>query len=280
MTATAQSNRRPNCGNASSTQKGHLGSLSDARDIIFGRLPAEMRLAHEAIGTWRAIASFSRELNESQYAHQFGLIQHHALSASVLSLSNLFEREKGYPNLSIPTAVRILKEHTTEIRIPRLSVITVEGFIKENIDTSFESTDETRLKMPSLIIAYFDRQCPRVSPKPPPPRLDYPLDKTLDDIRVLRNKRYAHFQRCDSEDVAKAPFDGALDLLAFAQNFVDFCGYKLLGTQGPKPTTTAEAFAPNKSKAWHQMTGIIKCCVGERRAETHRAETHVAKSED
>jgi hypothetical protein len=229
-------------------------NFDKAKEIMFEHLPVEISLAHDAIGMYIAISEQSKALNKPRFAHAFGLIQRHALGAFILSLCKLFEPQNPrYPNFSIPTAICHLQDHLVALPSPNQNCIKLEVFIQNHIDHTFKMARQADLvRGPALILEYFADTYPQV-----PPRRGNDLDHVLDALKVLRDKRVAHPEDCNLEELSKTDLDGALRLLAYAKTFVNICGYGFFGFS-MEAVATVDQLEPKKSKAWSQVSNIIR----------------------
>ena len=71
----------------------------------------EIFLAKQSASIWLNIAEYSSRVNGTKYQQAVGLVQLQALSSLVLSLGKLYEQAgEKYPNVSIPSVIKYLKE--------------------------------------------------------------------------------------------------------------------------------------------------------------------------
>ena len=228
-------------------------SVEKLKEIIFERIPGELFLAHEAFGVDMAITECSDLIRSAGQEHVFGIIQRQARDAFVLSLCNLFERQNNrLPNYSIHTALTYFCG-LGNIVVPEQSMVKLEDYICAEIDPSFSWADPVKAEdVPHSIHAHFSEECPRS-----PLREEKQLDAAFDGIKVLRDKRVAHYEDCDLTELSTTTYENAVELLCFAQTFVNIIGYGFFGFSDQSTAKPAQ-FSPEKAKGWRQMTKIMK----------------------
>lgn len=228
--------------------------ISKLKEILFDQIPVEIFLAREALGVHMAIAEKSDFLNHSGYRHIFGGIQRQALGAFILSLCKLFERRnKKHPNYSIPTALVHFRSVSIDIAVPDQSAAKLDEYIRTEIDPSFSVHDPLKaITAAHMVCTHFEEQCPRT-----PPRAGKILDATLDALKVLRDKRVAHHEDNSLVGLTSTDLDSAIELLCFAQTFVNIVGYGFFGFSLKSTAQPAEV-APDRSESGAQMKKMIE----------------------
>jgi len=229
-------------------------SLNKLKETVFTRIPVDIFLVHEAIGIYMAVSENADFLNESGYRQLFGIIQRQAVAEIVNSLCKLFEkRSNKYPNFSIPTALYQLQENLSEIMVPSMNEFTLGEYIRSEIDASFDISDPVKLdSIIGLLYAYFYAECPQV-----PPRPSKKMDMSLDALKVLRDKRIDHHEDHDLTGLSTTDFAAAIELLCFAQTFVNVIGYQLFGSS-QSIISLPDEFLPERSDSGRQMKKLIQ----------------------
>ena len=223
-------------------------SFTKLKEIVFDRIPIEIFLAHEALGIYMAIAESSDSLNQSKHRHVFGIIQRQAFDAFVLSLCRLFEKpSKKYPNYSIPTVLTHFRALGDKDFCEQIPAKLVE-YICTEVDSTLSDLDPPKASAAArMVCSHFEKQCPCT-----PPRKGQKLDIPLDALKVLRNKRVAHHEDHDLVGLSTTDFEGAIELLCFAQTFVnivgDFYGSSMKSISQPVEFTLDKSTSGNQIK--------------------------------
>lgn len=221
------------------------------KNIVFDRIPVEIFIAHEALGIFMAISDKSDVLNTVSHRNIFGIIQRQSLGTFILSLCKLFERaSKKYQNFSIPTALEYLYQHLDNVTVTDQSFAKLIEFIRSEIDPTFDVQDRNRI--PQMVYTHFENLCPRT-----PLRDGNKLDAILDALKVIRDKRVAHHEDHDLAGLTVTDLDGAIELLCFAQTFVNIIGFGLFGFS-MDTITLPENFAPDKTESYNQINSLIQ----------------------
>lgn len=228
--------------------------LMKAKEILLHHVPEEISTGHNAIAIYISLSEHAEHLNKSQFRDCLGSIQRHAFDSFILSLWKLFEPpSKRYPNFSIPTAIQILQQQLGTLNISTQKCAKLAEFVQSEIDSNFSVRSGNDLnRVPDLIIRYFGDRCPQT-----PPRRTYELDVIFDALRVLRDKRVAHYEDHDLRGLSTTDLDGAIRLLAFAETVVNVLGYGFFGFS-QQTIVNLKKFSPNKSGLWRQMQRIIE----------------------
>jgi len=225
----------------------------NAKEILLDHVTHEISTGHNAIAIYILLSDHAETFNKSQYRDCLGTIQRHAFDAFILSICKLYEPPKKYPNFSIPTAIQNLQQQLVSLNISVEKCAHLTEFVQREIDPGFTACCETDLnRVPSLIIEHFADRCPQT-----PPRNTYELDLIFDALKVLRDKRVAHYEDNDLQGLSTTDLYGAQRLLAFAKTVIKVMGYGFFGFSQQAPVTPEE-FAPEKSWVWPQMQRIIK----------------------
>lgn len=229
-------------------------SSTQAKEIIFNRINTEVFLGHNAIGVYIAISDHSSKLNALPYRQALGTMRHHALAAFILSLCKLYEKpNKRYPNYSIPTTLTLLRENPSDLSLENRNYVRLAQFIQLHIDPSFAIESENDITcIPSLILDYFWQQCPQT-----PPRHGNEMDQILEALKVLRDKRVAHHEDANLSLLPKTDLTGALELLAFAQTYINLVGYGFFGFS-QDGEVDASRFDPCNCVVWPELKSMIK----------------------
>jgi len=180
-----------------------------------------------------------------------------ALATFVNSLCKLFEkpnRKKHLnPNFSIPTALAQFRKNISNVSVPHGNGILLGEYICNEIDSGFDIFDPIKaLAIPDILYSYFEQECPQA-----PPRSSNKMDMSFDALKVLRDKRIDHHEDCDLKGLSTTDFDGAIELLCFAQTFVNIIGYKLFGSS-QNTVVLAEEFLPDRSGSGRQIKKLIQ----------------------
>lgn len=222
--------------------------------VQFNRISDEIFLAHEALGIYVAIAGGSETLKRAGHSHVFGVIQRQALGAFILSLCKLFENaSEKYPNYSIRTALVCLHTFHKDMSVPDQSAEKLDEYIRGVIDPTFSIYDPCKAATAAdLIFTYFEEQCPRT-----PARTGKKFDAILDALKVLRDKRVAHHEDRSLGGLAETDFQSAIDLLCFAQTFVNIVRYGFFGFS-IESTAEPASFDPDSSESGRRMKKLIQ----------------------
>ena len=225
-----------------------------AKEILLDHVPNEISTGHNAIAIYISLSEHAEVLNKSQYRDCLGSIQRHAFDSFILSFCKLYEQpNKRNPNFSIPTALQELRRQLRSLDISANKSAHLAEFVQREIDPQFTGCGDNDLKcVPGLVIEHFADRCPQT-----PPRKTYDLDVILDALKVLRDKRVAHYEDNDLQGLNTTDLDGAIRLLAFAETVVKVVGYGLFGFS-QQTTVGPEKFAPNTSWVWPQVQKIIE----------------------
>ena len=228
--------------------------LTKFKEIVFDRIPVEIFRAHEALGAYMAIAQESDSLNRSGHRQLFGIIQRQAFGALILSVCNLFERpNEKYPNYSIRTALLHFRSVLNSVAVPDQSEVKLDEYIRAEIDSTFSIDDPLKAAAAAHVVcAHFEEHCPCT-----PPRQGRKLDLILDALKVLRDKRLAHLEDLNLAGLTTTDLDGAIELLCYAQTFVNIVGYGFFGFS-LKSISQPREFAPEISESGRQMKKIIQ----------------------
>ena len=128
----------------------------------------------------------------------------------------------------------------------------LEQFIQEKVSQEFVVRNPNHIRLiPGLVLKYFVEECPRT-----PPRDGKESDIIFDALKVIRDKRVAHHEDADLSLLSKTDLDGAIQLLTFAQTYVNLVGYGFFGFS-PKGIVSVESFAPAKSTLWPELSRMI-----------------------
>jgi hypothetical protein len=231
-------------------------SLEKLKEIVFNRMPVEIYLAHESFGTYAAIGDWHDFLNETEFRTLFGIVQRQALVALVLSQCNLFEKSSNkYPNFSIATALNHFRciLTTSKIKVPSKNMSLIEDFIRREIDPLFDINETCNAECAAnLVCTYFEENYPRT-----PQRPSMKLDNHLEALKVLRAKRIAPLEDSDLQGMATTDSKGIIELLGFAQTFVNIVGYGLFGYNG-KTISDQSEFSPESASSGIQMRKLIQ----------------------
>jgi hypothetical protein len=199
-------------------------SISKTKELIFEKIPTEVFLAEQAISMDQNVGQYASSLNNSKYRELFGLMQAHAFSSAILSLGNLFERpSQRYPNFSIPTALDYLKADLNNVPVNEASKIKLAEYLSTDPkEQEYLILNPQELKC-SLLLD-LDDKCPRI-----PPRRGYPLDASFEALKVLRDKRVAHFEDHDLSRVTTTDWNGIQSLVCYSKSFINLVPYGLFG---------------------------------------------------
>ena len=227
-------------------------SILKAREIVLDRVPPEIFLAKQSASVWQNIGERCLELNGTEYQTAFATIQRQALSSLVLSLVQLFERPSDrYPNYSIPTAIAHLTTDIDSVRVNPASVVKlVDDLTDERDDQLYllQNPDE----LPKILLNDFEDGCPKFLA-----RSGSELDRFLEQIRVIRDKRVAHLEDVDISNHPRATWESVTQLLAFAESFVNLVGYGFFGASRKK-RVKGEDVKLRDEPAGREVRGIIK----------------------
>lgn len=199
-------------------------SISKAKELILEKIPTEVFLAEQAISMYQNVGQYASSLNNSKYRELFGLMQAHAFSSAILSLGNLFERPgQRYPNFSIPTTLDYLKADLDNVPVNEASKIKLAEYLSTDTkEQEYLILNPQKLKR-SLLLD-LDDKCPRI-----PPRPGYPLDASFESMKVLRDKRVAHFEDHDLSGLTTTDWNGIQSLVSYCGSFINLVGYGLFG---------------------------------------------------
>lgn len=231
-------------------------SISKAKELMFGKLPSEISLAEQAISMYQNIGQYASSLSNSKYRELFGLMQTHAFSAAILSLGNLLERpSQRYPNFSIPTALDYLKTDLDNVPVNEASKMKLAEYLSADTkEQEYLILNPQKLKC-SLLLGLDDR-CPRI-----PSRAGYPLDASFQAIKVLRDKRVAHFEDHDLSGLTTTDWNGVQSLVSYCESFKNLVGYGLFGFSLKGWIATNDLDLLNKS-AGKAIRDVINNCFG------------------
>ena len=128
----------------------------------------------------------------------------------------------------------------------------MEEFIKLKIDPSYSYLkNDNRELIAEIVLDYFEKQCPRI-----PVRREIKLDSIFSAVKIMRDKRVAHHEDHNLQNLEKADLDGILELLAFAQTFVNIVGYRFFG-HSEEFIAEPSDFEPEKSEIWDEANNML-----------------------
>lgn len=199
-------------------------SLEKAEELVLKRIPAELFLAEQAFSIDQSIAQHASKLNNSEYKELFGLIQLQAFSSGLLSIGNLFERPSArYPNFSIPAAIAYLKADLNDIPLNEASKAKLAQYLSDDLqEQQLLILKPQRLKR--CLLLELDEKCPKS-----PVRLGYKMDADFEAVKVLRDKRVAHYEDHTLAGLSTTDWDGIKRLLSYCESFINLVGYGLFG---------------------------------------------------
>ena len=231
-------------------------SISKAKELILKKIPSEISLVEQAISMYQNIGQYASSLSISEYRELFGLMQTHAFSAAILSLGNLFERpSQRYPNFSIPTALDYLKTDLDNVPVNVASKMKLAEYLSTDPkEHGYLILNPQKLKR-SLLLDLGDK-CPRI-----PSRSGYPLDASFEAVKVLRDKRVAHFEDHDLSGFKTTDWNGVESLVSYCKSFINLVGYGLLGFSLKGWIATNDLDLLNRS-AGKTIRDVIKNCLG------------------
>lgn len=208
----------------------------------FGKVINEIFLAEQALSIYQNIGESAFRLNNSKHREIFGLIQKQAFSSLILSLGKLFERpNRRYPNYSIPTILNHLRDDFDNIPVNSASTLKLAEYLTDDSDEQIRLIQDDN-KIKDRIMKDFEEKCPQI-----PCRRDYPLDVTYSAVRVLRDKRVAHTEDHNLDDLDRANWNEIESLLAYCESFINIINYGLFGSSSKGFVAPEELDLKNKS---------------------------------
>lgn len=187
-------------------------STSSARDdlrrVIVDGVYEEYKSFILAQAILLSIVTYATELNDRGFWELFGLMRQHCISAQVLALNKMFDpTHRGNRPRSIPEALRILSEGKHDVQ-----------FVNDGAYVRRRYGLDLSIGKDALIDALVTRTQSRT----------VQVQDALDDIKMLRDKHFAHRDRnVQVEELPQQTLGEITKVAEVAEEFLDITGVLL-----------------------------------------------------
>jgi hypothetical protein len=175
--------------------------------------------AEQSVSLIEACGSNQEFLVAHNFGELFGTIQSLAINQFVLSVTKIYEKPNTrYPNLSAPSLLVFLEENAEHLEVTE-PILVKRGLGLLGIDsTEFENADSSA-KRNMLLIHRLRERLP-----------DIANDESLRALKALRDKKIAHPEDIDIDDLEKTTWEKAERLLFLSRGIVGLLGDAYLST--------------------------------------------------
>jgi len=188
-------------------------------DILWNGLQADIFEAEESLALVKEIGGNASAINEAKYGfgNLFGRLQHLLTETAVLAVSRIYDKPKGYPLRSLPSAIELLKKNSATLKLIHRSDV-----IKQLIEFrrgKAEIQDLTDKELTDLLAGEYQS------------RLPSSIDEDLSGLYALkfrRDKKLAHPEAISAETHPPFTYGQIEGLLALAKDFVAVIGFSYL----------------------------------------------------
>jgi len=185
-------------------------------DILFKGVLNELFRAEQYWALGREIARNVPRINQTRAKYLFGDLQHLFGYQITLALNKAFEPvNRRYPIRSIPTALKILKDQTNDLKMIRKDFL-LQKLVGYGLnDAQLVGMSEAQLT--KQVHQYFSDNLPSVENSDD-------LSIALAALKIARDKTIAHHEAVDISTIPKTTFKHVYDLMSYIREFLETVG--------------------------------------------------------
>jgi len=197
------------------------------KDIIQQGVAVDLFHADEVLSLDMFVGQHADAINKATFGEFFGRLQVILARNLILHVARIYEKPKEptkrnptpFPIRSIPSAIKILKEHGDDLAVERK-----DGLIAALAKCGAPSDDMGKLSdqdLTNYLVSFFERRYSGAHPD------GIANSRALEALKTLRDKVVAHPEAIRLKDIPKPLYQEIEDLVELAHAFVAAvgCGY-------------------------------------------------------
>lgn len=195
----------------------------ELKDIISNGIALDLFDAEEVLAIDEIVGRNANAINEATFGQFFGSLQRYIGRILILSVARIFENNERFKIRSIPAALKIMSENSSDLRIPERPTLIKEminlGYIKSDLDQMTEKA------LTELVVSHFEVAIPKAVKES-----EIELESALHALKTVRDKNVAHHEAVEWNNLPKPTYAQLRELIEITKDFVSIVGLPYLST--------------------------------------------------